>query len=70
MARNYKELQEKMDPVSRAENAGRVRAELQRMAKDELRNAKRLTQAEPSAIFLRQRSGWVALCEKPVEAIL
>ena len=46
MARNYKELQEKMDPASRADNAGRVRKELQRMAIDELRNAKRLTQAD------------------------
>jgi len=46
MARNYKELQEKMDPASRADNAGRVREELQRMAIDELRNAKRLTQAD------------------------
>jgi transcriptional regulator with XRE-family HTH domain len=46
MARKYKELQEKMDPASRAENAARVRGELQRMAMDELRNAKRLTQAD------------------------
>src|ERR1700682_751556 len=46
MARNYKELQEKMDPASRADNAGRVREELQRMAIDELRNAKQLTQAD------------------------
>jgi DNA-binding XRE family transcriptional regulator len=46
MARNYKELQEKMDLLSRADNAGRVREELQRMAIDELRNAKRLTQAD------------------------
>jgi transcriptional regulator with XRE-family HTH domain len=46
MARNYKELQEKMDPASRADNALRVRDELQRMALDELRNAKRLTQAD------------------------
>lgn len=46
MARNFKELQEKMDPASRIENAGRVREELQRMAIDELRNAKRLTQAD------------------------
>jgi transcriptional regulator with XRE-family HTH domain len=46
MARNYNELQDKMDPASRAENAGRVRDELQRMAIDELRNAKRLTQAD------------------------
>ena len=46
MARSYKELQEKMDPASRADNALRVRDELQRMALDELRNAKRLTQAD------------------------
>ena len=46
MARNYKELQEKMDPASRADNAGRVRKELHRMAIDELRNAKQLTQAD------------------------
>src|SRR5580658_42148 len=46
MARNYKELQAKMDPASRADNALRVRDELQRMALDELRNAKRLTQAD------------------------
>src|ERR1700683_3003137 len=46
MARNYKELQEKMDPASRIDNQRRVRDELQRMALDELRSAKRLTQAD------------------------
>src|SRR5271154_1996426 len=46
MARNYKELQAKMDPASRAENAARVREEIQRMALDELRRAQRLTQAD------------------------
>src|ERR1700724_3797351 len=46
MARNYKELQEKVDPASRADNARRVRNEIQRMALDELRSAKRLTQAD------------------------
>jgi transcriptional regulator with XRE-family HTH domain len=46
MARNFRELQAKMDLASRAETAGRVREELQRMAMDELRNAKRLTQAD------------------------
>ena len=35
-----------MDPATRAENVVRVREELQRMAIDELRNAKRLTQAD------------------------
>jgi len=46
MARNYKELQEKMDPASRVDNTRRVREELQRMALDELRSARQLTQAE------------------------
>jgi len=32
MARNYEELQARMDPASRADNARRVRDELQRMA--------------------------------------
>ena len=46
MARNFRELQAKMDPADRADNERRVREELQRMALDELRNAKRLTQAD------------------------
>ena len=43
MARNYKELQAKMDPVSLADNKQRVREELQRMAPKELRGSKQLT---------------------------
>src|SRR5580698_844981 len=46
MARNFKELQQKMDPESRVNNRQRVRDELQRMALDELRSAKQLTQAD------------------------
>src|SRR5580704_1502904 len=46
MARNFRELQAKMDPAARADNERRVREELRRMALDELRNAKRLTQAD------------------------
>jgi DNA-binding XRE family transcriptional regulator len=46
MARNFKQLQEKMDPAARIDNAWRVRDELQRMALDELRSAKKLTQAD------------------------
>jgi len=46
MARNYRELQAGMDPGSRADNEQRVREELQRMALDELRSAKKLTQAD------------------------
>jgi len=46
MARNYTELQAKMDPASRADNVSRVHEELQRMALDELRRAKQLTQSD------------------------
>ncbi len=46
MARNFKELQAKMDPASRADNTRRVSDELQRMALEELRGAKRLTQSD------------------------
>jgi len=46
MARNFKELQAKMDPASRADNKRRVREELQRMALEELRGARQLTQAD------------------------
>ncbi len=46
MARNFKELQAKMDPASRSDNRQRVRDELQRMALDELRIARQLTQAD------------------------
>src|SRR5258708_4160762 len=46
MARNYRELQAKMDPASREDNIRRVRQELQRMALEELRGAKHLTQAD------------------------
>lgn len=46
MARNFKELQAKMDPASREDNKQRVREELHRMALDDLRNAQQLTQAD------------------------
>ena len=46
MARNYKELQANMDPASRADNRQLVQRELERMALDELRKARQLTQAD------------------------
>src|SRR6202167_4106055 len=46
MARRYKELQARMDPASLAENRHRVREELQRMALEELRSARQLTQTD------------------------
>lgn len=51
MARNYKELQAKMNPADLAENRQRVREELQRMALDELRSAKQLTQADMAELL-------------------
>jgi len=51
MARNYKELQAKMNPTDVADNKQRVREELQRMALDELRNAKQLTQADMAELL-------------------
>jgi transcriptional regulator with XRE-family HTH domain len=46
MARNYKELQAKMDPAIVADNKRRVSEELQRMALDGLRGARQLTQTD------------------------
>jgi precorrin-2 dehydrogenase/sirohydrochlorin ferrochelatase len=43
MARNYKDLQAKMDPASLRDNKRRVREELKRMALEERRGAKQLT---------------------------
>src|SRR5436305_5128832 len=51
MARNYKVLQAKMDPAIRAENQQRVRDEIQRMALEELRNAKQLTQQDMAELL-------------------
>lgn len=51
MARNYKELQAKMDPARRATNQHRVRQELQRMALEELRNAKQATQTDMAELL-------------------
>lgn len=46
MARSYKELQARMDPAILADNRQRVREELQRMALEELRSARQLTQTD------------------------
>jgi len=51
MARNYKELQAKMDPASRAANQQRVREELQKMALEELRSAKQATQSDMAELL-------------------
>lgn len=46
MARNFKELQAKMDHADRADNAQPVREEVQRMALEDLRGAKQLAQSD------------------------
>src|SRR6202142_2417931 len=46
MARNYKELQAKMDPASLADNKQRAREEWSRMALEKLRGAKQPPQAD------------------------
>jgi DNA-binding XRE family transcriptional regulator len=51
MSRNFKQLQDRMDPASRDDNRRRVREELQRMTLDELRSAKRMTQADMAEIL-------------------
>lgn len=51
MARNYRELQAKMDPAAVADNKRRVREELQRMALEELRSAKQATQIDMAELL-------------------
>jgi transcriptional regulator with XRE-family HTH domain len=51
MARNFKELQAKMDPAAHADNMLRVREEVQRMALEELRGARQLTQSDLAEIL-------------------
>ncbi len=46
MARNFEELQEKMDPANRSDNQQRVHDELQRIALDDLRRAEQLGQED------------------------
>jgi hypothetical protein len=50
MARNFTELQAKMDPASRAANIRRVRDELRRMALAEPRRALDASQSSTSRI--------------------
>ncbi len=51
MARSFRELQARMDPAVRAANQRRVEQELKRMALEELRKAKQLTQTEVAKIL-------------------
>lgn len=51
MARNYKELQARMDPADRTRNQDRVKEELRRMALEDLRSAKQATQTEMAELL-------------------
>jgi transcriptional regulator with XRE-family HTH domain len=62
MARNFRELQAKMSPESRARTEERVRKALTEMALDELRSARRLTQAE-LAMLLKVDQGSISKLE-------
>jgi hypothetical protein len=48
VARNFKELQDKMDPAARAEN-DRLLCEERRIALEKVRGAERLIEAEPGS---------------------
>jgi hypothetical protein len=51
MSRNFKELQAKMDPVGRTDNTRRVSEELQRLALEDVRGAKQLTQSDKAEML-------------------
>jgi len=51
MARNFRELQAKMDPASVADNRHHVQEELRRMALEELRCAKQATQSDMAELL-------------------
>lgn len=51
MTRNYKELQAKRDPARRIRTQQSVRQELQRMALEDLRNAKQATQTDMAELL-------------------
>ena len=46
MARNFRELEAKMSPQARAKSEALAKADLAQMALDELREARKLTQAQ------------------------
>jgi hypothetical protein len=49
MARNFRELEEKMDQADRADNERLLREERERIALDELHSTERLIKAEPES---------------------
>jgi transcriptional regulator with XRE-family HTH domain len=63
MARNFKELREKMDPVRRARVEKRVQETLKAMPLDELRAARELTQVQLAQV-LQVSQGAVSKVER------
>ena len=63
MARNFKELREKMDPARRARVELRVQEALQAMPLDELREARELTQVQLAQV-LQVSQGAVSKVER------
>jgi DNA-binding XRE family transcriptional regulator len=63
VARNFKELQEKMSPERRARVEARVHEALQTLALDELREARKLTQTQLAAL-LKVDQGSVSKMER------
>jgi transcriptional regulator with XRE-family HTH domain len=63
MARNFKELHEKMDPARRARVELRVQEALQAMPLDELREARELTQVQLAQV-LQVSQGAVSKVER------
>jgi transcriptional regulator with XRE-family HTH domain len=63
MARNFKELREKMDPVRRARVEMRVHEALKAMPLDELREARELTQTQLAQV-LKVSQGAVSKVER------
>lgn len=69
MAKNFKQLQAKMSPGSRARSRAKAEQMIQDMALDELREARRLTQ-EQLAKSLRIRQATVSKMERRADMYL
>jgi predicted transcriptional regulator len=69
MARNFKELEDKMSPERRARVAARVKAELALMPLHQLRNAREMTQTRLAEV-LEMDQGNISKLEKRTDMYL